>query len=305
MKYCIPYYKDFRYFDRVDEIILDYKEHNDNIINFVSNKFSQKQRIIVDIAGKTKEIKDILPILKKLYREHEFMSVRIPLYAQDLKSDNYIYEYVQDAGIAFFFNEFCRTEDEVYALIKRGVSDVYIVENLAFNIEEVGRYCHEADVSVRMIPNMAQYPLHEKNIIPAAYKFFIRPEDVDIYSSYVDTFEFVGPLDRMSVLFNIYKSKQWLGDLNDLILGLDEEFLNNGTVPYFGRERIKCKHKCMLGKCNLCSEMQKIAKQFEHVGVQVKRERDNSWKNERKIDEETLYDEKETVAEGASEVPTE
>ena len=305
MKYCVPYYSTFRYPNLIDEIILEYKQHNDNIIEFVTNNYSQKQRIIVDVAGRTKEMEDIIPILRKLYQAHENMSVRIPLYAQDFENNKFSYEYIHEAGMSFFFSDFCRTKDEVYAFIQRGVTDVYIVEGLAFDIKEVGEYCHDNDINVRIIPNMAQYPLNQKDVIPAAYKFFVRPEDVDVYENYVDIMELAGPADRMSVLFNIYKSKQWLGDLKELILGLDDSFINTGMVPYFGTQRLNCKHKCMLEQCNLCSEMQKIAKQFDDTNVTITRERDTEWKNELKIDEETLHDEEEAIAESAAEVSPE
>lgn len=65
MKYSVPYYSDFRFFDNVDEVILKYSEHNDNIIDFVDEHF-RYQRIVVDITERTKEINDILPVVCKL-----------------------------------------------------------------------------------------------------------------------------------------------------------------------------------------------------------------------------------------------
>ena len=51
--------------------------------------------------------------------------------------------------------------------------------------------------------------------------------------------------------------------------------------------------------------MQKIAKQFDDTNVTITRERDTEWKNELKIDEETLHDEEEAIAESAAEVSPE
>ena len=34
-------------------------------------------------------------------------------------------------------------------------------------------------------------------------KFFIRPNDIELYAQYIDTIEFWGPEDRQDVLFEI------------------------------------------------------------------------------------------------------
>ena len=171
----------------------------------------------------------------------------------------------------------------------QGFEGYYVVSNLGFNLKEVGLYCKRKGVNVRVIPNMAQYPLDCKEDIPAACKFFIRPEDTELYEDYVGTFEFVAPIDRLSVLFQIYKSKQWLGDLKDLIIGLDTSIINTGLVPDFGKQRLQCRHKCMQEECNLCIEWQKLANYLDEHEVKLTKERDKSWnKNESGIDKESL-----------------
>lgn len=299
MKFCIPYYSSFRYFDVIDEIILQYSEHNENIVEFVISHYNENQRVIVDITSKLLEsnINNMIPILKKLQQEHKNMVV---------KTNSKTYKELREGALQYFFTDFCRTDDEVYAFIKQGVSDVYIVENLAFNLREMGEYCHKKHVNVRVIPNMAQYAKGQKEWIPAPCKFFIRPEDIDKYEPYVDVFEFVAPGDRLSVLFKIYKSKQWLGDLDKLIIGLGEEFLNNGLIPNFGIERTKCKHRCMREQCFLCIDMQRVAKQFDNSGVEIKRKRDKEWmKDESEVNKEISESIKETATTNVNEVSEE
>lgn len=298
MKFCVPYYSQFRYFDVIDEIILKYSEHNDNIIEFVVNHYKEQQRVIVDITEKLTEIKDIIPILKKLQQEHKNMVV---------KTSVKVYDELREAALPYFFMEFCKTDDQLYAYIKREVTDVYIVENLAFNIKEIGEYCHRKNVNVRIIPNMTQYAAGQKDLIPAPCRFFVRPEDIDVYEPYVDVFEFIAPNDRLSVLFKVYKSKQWLGDLDKLIIGLGEEFLNNGLIPNFGIERTKCKHRCMREQCFLCIDMQRVAKQFDNSGVEIKRKRDKEWmmNDESKVNEEIGKFNKETTSTDVIEVSQE
>lgn len=298
MKYCVPYWADFRYFDVVDEIILKYSDHNENIVTFVTEHYKDTQRIVVDITSKIVEIENTIPILKKLQQEHKNIVVKTSIKA---------YDELREADIPYFFMEFCKTDEEVYSFIKRGVIDVYIVSNLAFNLKEIGGYCHMKDINVRVIPNMAQYSQNCKEQIPAACRFFIRPEDIEVYEPYVDICEFIAPGDRLSVLFKVYKSGQWLGDLNQLIIGLDESINNTGLVPYFGPERLKCRHRCMQERCFLCSEMVKVADQFNKSGVELKRDRNKEWNklDESKIDEKTSQLIKETSSATDAEVSEE
>ena len=289
MKYSVPYYSDFRYATLVDEIILKYSNHNENIVDFVKEHYSDNQRVVVDITEKILELEQMIPILRKLQQEHKNMVVKTSVKG---------FVELREADIPYFFMEFCKNEEELYSFIKQSVSDVYVVSNLAFNLKEVGTYCHQKGVNVRVIPNMAQYSSGCKEQIPAACRFFIRPEDIAVYEPYVDICEFMAPNNRLSVLFKVYKSGQWLGDLNQLIIGLDEEEFNNtGLVPYFGPERLKCKHRCMLEQCFICIEEQKIAKQFEQSGLELKRERNKEWmKIESEINEETSQHDEETTS---------
>lgn len=264
MKFSIYYYKDFRHYDTIDEIILEYNSTKDNIISFVNKYYANNKRIVVDISQNINNIDDVMPIINMLYQDHKYLALKIA------KKD---YEKVREAGIPFFFAEYCKTPDQVYAFIKKGCSDVYIVESLGFNLEEIGSYCKSKKVNVRVIPNVAQYCLGEGNQIPDEYKFFIRPDDIEVYEPYVDIFEIAGPADRLSVVYEIYKSGKWNGDLNELILGFNNEFPNTGIVPYFAPSRIKCKHKCMQEKCFLCQGMQEISKQMIRTGLEVKGEK--------------------------------
>lgn len=286
MKYCIPYYNNFRYFNKLNEVIFNYTPEIEQttiegFINLIKNKIHKTTRIIIDI-NKVKDKTNVIPILCKMQKEIKNFSI---------KTSANFYKELKEAGLPFFFSDFCKTEEEVFSYIKYGVTDVYIVSNLAFNLEEVSKYCHENNINVRVIPNMAQYSSNCKEAIPAMCKFFIRPEDTQEYEKYIDVFEFMAPLDRLSVLFEIYNNKIWKGNLNDLIIGLNEDIDNSGIVPYFGSTRIKCKHKCMIGKCSICFKMKDIAEQFNKMHIEFTREKERKWNklNEFEINEKISH----------------
>ena len=52
---------------------------------------------------------------------------------------------------------------------------------------------------------------------PSIKTFFIRPEDVSIYATFVDVFELVADEKRQQVLYKIYKQEKWFGKLKDVI----------------------------------------------------------------------------------------
>lgn len=58
---------------------------------------------------------------------------------------------------------------------------------------------------------------------PSIKTFFIRPEDLDIYEKYINTFEFFTDEKdavRLNSLYKIYtKDRLWYGLLKDLIVG--------------------------------------------------------------------------------------
>lgn len=271
MKYCVHYYKNFRYNDVIDEVVINYNNY-DIVEKIQELNLKDSQRIIIDvcIGGEV----SIIPTLQMCMKNHNNLVVRIDIIQEELVNA------LKDAGIPFFYANYANTFDEVYSMIKRGVSDIYITESLAFNIEKIGEYCKEKNINVRMIPNIAQYKKGFRNDIPDPYKFFVRPEDTKLYTPYVNVFEIIAPEDRLSIIYEIYKNEKWSGDLKQLIVGLDESFYNSGTLPLFGPTRLSCGHKCMLEKCSLCQQAKELADRFEENKLEVKVPKNKEWKYE-------------------------
>lgn len=248
MKYCINYYKDFRYLNEVDEIIFTPKDMNDNFVKYIEENFKQEQRIIVNLT--TANLASMTPIIDKLKSVH-------PYYAIIIDYNNGSYEYVKDK-YNFFFGKYCKTFDEVYTFIDMGVTDVYIVETLGFSLADMGIYAKDHGVFVRVLPNVAQSTLGSTSRLPQENKFFIRPEDTDIYEDYVTVFELFGDVSKLSVTYEIYKAKEWHGPLNYIIQGFKDELFNLDNKAPFGKYRLNCKQRCY--KCQMCSVQRDLNK---------------------------------------------
>ena len=74
----------------------------------------------------------------------------------------------------------------------------------------------------------------------------------------------------LPVLYKIYTSGKWLGNLKELIIGLKEDIPNASIVPYFGQRRAICKKSCVNGKCNLCSQIIQLANSLQENGLEVR-----------------------------------
>ena len=295
MKYCTRYYKNFRYNDIIDEVIIDYATYRESIVDRLQEQnWKENQRIIIDacIGGDV----DIVPILRMCMQIHNNFAVRVDVIQEELVSE------LKEAGIPFFYANYANTPDEIYGMIQRGVSDAYVTESLAFNIEKIGAYCKEKGVNVRIIPNIAQYKKGFRKDIPDPCKFFIRPEDMKLYEPYADIFEIIAPEDRLSIIYEIYRNEHWDGDLQQLIVGLDESFYNKGIVDYFGPERLKCEQKCMQEKCTLCLQIKELASKFEENKLEIKVPKNKEWKNETKSYQEAVRIAEKTASNDDAEV---
>lgn len=262
MKYSARYDRDFRYLKEVDEVIIDYKNKDGELIRFMET-IPEQQRIIVKITDKKLDIDENISILAAAAKVHPNMAVLLPTadaaFAETLKNEN----------LSFFFDKFVNEWDVFMSYMELGISDIYIVNELAFEMPEVSRICKEHNVRVRIFPNVAQMSNTAANLNKLK-AFYIRPEDIATYEPYVDVCEFFGPIDRQSVLYEIYKNEKWMGDLEELIIGLNYSIPNQSIIPAFGEQRLNCRKDCYRGKCIVCDKIASIANSLKDAGVQLR-----------------------------------
>ena len=269
MKYCVQYTRNFRHLKEVDEIILFY-DGTGNLVEFINDTFNKSQRIILDISGiREPGLNNAVPAINLLKHEGWNVVLRIS-FNQEIDAE-------LDETIPYFFNKFPKNMEEVYIMAAAGASDIYITESLGFNMKALKRIKEQFNVKFRVFPNIAQSSTDLDKAIPAMQKFWIRPEDTELYEDYIDVFELLGGEDqsRLSVVYEIYKQRQWLGNLNDLILdfGKDPIVNNKGINPRFGLMRLDCNKSCLENRCHLCLEMATLADLFTEVGIEVIKKR--------------------------------
>lgn len=253
MKYAARYYMGYSN-PSIDEIIILWHKDDtkEGLQDFIDTKLNISQRLVIDVSF----IEDnfLVENYDKLFAGIIF-NIAFKLNFEQKEFVKLLF----GRGNQFFYSEHINTWDQLYEVISDGVSDVYITDELGFELREVGIYCHNRGIKVRVFPNIAQSIEKDKNDL---HKFFIRPDDEYIYDKYVDIYEFFGPLTKQDVLFRIYNSHKWLGDLSLLILGMHTCIKNNCIAPMWAEARTHCKGNCE--NCKICINTIALANTLEN-----------------------------------------
>jgi hypothetical protein len=239
-----------------DEIIIPYESEDINFLEALLYRMKDiKARLIIDIADDDdflfNHCEIIFLALKKDYPNINF-ALRFMDYNKDMEA---IYGCCLENKIPFFFRTYVQDLDTFHGLINMGVSDVYIVEEMGFILDTLGPIAHSKNVSIRVFANVCQTSWkYNKNSLKS---FFIRPEDIPIYDSYVDVVEFFGSYDKQETMFRIYSiNKKWYGNLQEIIQGLEEPLDSRYLPNIWAVARLSCEKRCLKGSpCSICTRL--------------------------------------------------
>ena len=270
MKYCIDFQgKQLDIFDEVDEINIDVLKTNLTDLKEYC-ELHKNQRINLCINDYDKAIDD-----KKLFMSFDFQKDN-PSYNVKIRLPEWNEEYFKELKKQYpeslvYFKTYMNNWDSLYRYLDLGVSDVYITEQLGFELDKVSTLVHEKNAQVRVFPNVAQCGYKDLDDI---YKFWIRPEDVEDYEPYIDVFEFFGEEKKQELYYSIYANdKKWMGDLAEIIIDLNGPIDSTCLVPRFCKKRIICGRKCMKGDpCRMCHHILDLAQSLGKTDLRIVRE---------------------------------
>jgi hypothetical protein len=143
-------------------------------------------------------------------------------------------------------------------LLKYNPTDMYICEELGFSLDKVSKILHDNNIKVRVFPNICQSSFPET---PSIKTFFVRPEDIDFYSTFVDVFELISDEERQPILYKIYKQGKWFGKIQEIIPTFKGKLDSRYILNTFGVVRSKCGKRCMYvpGSCSICLRYSELA----------------------------------------------
>ena len=151
-------------------------------------------------------------------------------------------------------------------------TDMYICEQLGFSIDQVSKVLHDHNVRVRVMPNIAQSSWPET---PALQKFFVRPEDINIYATYVDVFELVAPQPQQAIIYKIYKQGYWSGPIKQIIPNFKDNLDSRFVAKAFGAVRTSCRKRCLYKpeSCDICNRITELSETFKDNGIFIRPEK--------------------------------
>lgn len=261
MKYCIEYSTKFKYLEEVEEILITFN-HQDTALPTFLEKYSSKT-IVIDTTYMEDFTKKDIDFFKELYLKYPNFKLKI--------SFSYAEKVSLLESVPYFFDIFVAGWQELHAVAKYNPCDMYISGILGFEVECVAKVLYEKNIKIRAIPNLAQSA--DKDF-ESYLKFFIRPEDVNIYESYIDIFEFAYETDKKQtyIYYEIYeKTKEWTEDLNTLIYHCpDASFNNKNILPTFAERRKQCGQKCLKGNsCSFCEKVFNLANGLKEKSLTI------------------------------------
>lgn len=265
MNYCVNYRPHIPAYDTIDEIIIDFEKCNtSSFIEFVENHLNQ--RLIISVSNyvnfiDNKEYK----VLQAIHEKYIDLDIVIMFSRYD---EEYLKKFKEETTISYFYSTRASNWDTFLGLAAIGVSDIYVIEELCFELDKVAEIAHSRNIKIRTYANVCQTSWKETDSL---LTFFIRPEDVDFYSQYIDTIEFFGEKEQIPIFYKIYaEDKKWFGPLNEIIIGFNSDLDNKYVIPRFAEKRVSCGKKCVKGgKCKICHRIEELSKVLEQSGLVV------------------------------------
>lgn len=175
----------------------------------------------------------------------------------------------KEYNVPFYYKYTITSYYEAEALKDLGVCYFQIGVPLIFDLKTISAF----KVPLRAVANLAYEPYlpHENGIVGG----WIRPEDVEKYSEYIDVLEFYNDSrrhEKEETLYKIYaKNKEWPGNLNLIIDYLNYDVDNRLIYDDgFAERRMNCKQKCISnpGSCRFCIDRMSFEKHLSSYAKQ-------------------------------------
>lgn len=259
MKYCTNYNQfteKASCIQTADEWNIIFNEKDTTLLEFLNAHLDKR----INLSISDIKLLNFCEELSKKYTNLYIKFIDIPL--EELKN--------KDIHFKFFTNTLVNNIDIMQQLMDLKVTDVYIVEGLGFELEKISNYLHKNNIQIRVFPNVAQSQW--KNL-PALKKFFIRPEDLEFYTQYIDVIEFFEADKKLDIYYDVYMNKKkWFGRLDEIIIDFNSSLDNKYVIPKFAELRAGCRRKCLQGeKCNRCEQIENLASSLEKSKLIVSR----------------------------------
>lgn len=165
-------------------------------------------------------------------------------------------KFCKEKDIKFYWNFPVNNYYDLQALKNLGAEYALIDSPLVQDIINASK----VGIKLRVVPNVAYYAfIPRKDGVCGSW---IRPEDLELYSNYIETIEFEDcDTKKEQALFRIYmEQKRWPGELKDIITNFNYPGFNRMIPSELTEKRMICKQRCQSGgHCRLCYRYLELA----------------------------------------------
>lgn len=244
MKYCLSSRQTSEYLGKASGVRVQWRDR-ESIIDLIE-KYPNLEEISLDVPWTDKN----WPALENYQKlcQGKFI-IRIA----DLRDAVTAVE----KGIPFYYHYEVHTFYELEGLEELGASEIIIGAPLTHMLPKVKEVTY---LPIRVVANIAYEDLipHKNGICGQ----WMRPEDMDFYSNYIDFAEFkFKDREQEQALFRIYaEQKNWPGDLSMIIDNLNFTATNRMIPGSLAVTRSQCGQRCLSGgACQLCKRILTVA----------------------------------------------
>lgn len=208
-----------------------------------------------------------MPTLKSAHRVSDKVGA---ILTPEMIAGNRIPNELAENGIGFFFDSnlpaynYCMLS----SLLDAGVSDVYIADDLCYNMEDVHEICADRGVGIRAILN--KIPMTTPNKGDDEKSVIFLPRDIEYLKDYVDTFEFDcgDPCDwaKFDVLYRtFFERSRWGGEMAEINDDIYMSYDDDTILPYLAASRYSCGRRCDMRKSNNCRKCHQYLETQRHM----------------------------------------
>lgn len=258
--FCLNYYPHQKYLKDVDQLKILYRAADRTLEDFL--EANKDKSIVIDVTDSFEELD--AQLLKGLYEKYSNFRLIADYFNEECL------DRIKVHNLPFFFCNYVKTIDELHGLMAHNPTDMYITEELGFHLDKVSKILHDNGIKVRVFPNICQSSFSETESIKT---FFIRPEDIEDYSEYVDIFELVSDEARQLIVYKIYKQEKWYGPVSEIIPSFKGTLDSRFILSNFGAVRAKCGKRCFYApnSCNICERYTQLANSLLENNLIIKK----------------------------------
>lgn len=168
----------------------------------------------------------------------------------------------------YFGEEFAaRNWTQLEGQIALGATDVFIFDDLTFQLSDVRNYCDKHNVKIRIILDKLSSSMSVSRKIPVYF-----PQNIDYMAIYYDIAEFSTTDEhKLRVLYKTwFVKKEWLGNIQEINPDILFPYPTPIIPKRFVRFRSNCGQRCLHGGyCDDCNKVPDLAMKFLETYKQV------------------------------------